>query len=263
LKPPVVAGGAAAAELARKLEQRGGYAVRLLTGLTEIPCAIGPGPATSGPAGRSGSRHGQSGHVATARQPAVVAGSGNVPLFFLADRGDITARLEAVETGGAGYFLKPVDIPMLLEALDERVLKTLDHRILIVDDSLPSAREIARRLDSRGMKTRVLAQPLLILQALRNFQPSLLILSLDLKETDGVLLALAIQQHELFRELPLVLLIGANRYWSTAGGHVGMGGEALLGKPLNPELLFAAIANGCAKATACTASSASLATGIP
>jgi DNA-binding response OmpR family regulator len=34
---------------------------------------------------------------------------------FLADRGDITARLDAVEAGGAGYFIKPVDIPLLLE----------------------------------------------------------------------------------------------------------------------------------------------------
>ena len=165
----------------------------------------------------------------------------DVPLFFLADRGDITARLDAVEAGGAGYFLKPVDLPLLLEALDECVLKPLHHRVLIVDDTLPSAREIARWLDSRGMVTQVLPQPLLILQALSNFQPSLLVMSLDLKETDGLALAQAVHQHELFRELPMALLsaqadIGP-RLVST-----GLSGEALLGKPLNPELLFAAIA---------------------
>ena len=59
----------------------------------------------------------------------------DIPLFFLADRGDITARIEAAKAGGAGYFTKPVDIPMLLEALDGRVLKPLNQRILIVISS--------------------------------------------------------------------------------------------------------------------------------
>ena len=81
-------------------------------------------------------------------------GSG-IPLFFFNDRGDIAARLDAVETGGSGYFIKPVDIALLLEILNERVLRTSNHRILIVDDALLAAREIARWLDSRGMATQV------------------------------------------------------------------------------------------------------------
>lgn len=240
ITPPLWLVAPPAPDLARKLEQRGGYTVRLLAGLTETHALL---TQAQQPAALLVDLDHATDSQATLQQLASLRSllAPETPLFFLADRGDITARLEAVETGGAGYFLKPVDIPMLLEALDGRVLKTLDHRILIVDDSLPSAREIARRLDGRGMKTQVLAQPLLILQALYNFQPSLLILSLDLKEVDGALLALAVQQHELFRELPLVLL-SAQTDIGQRLATVGMGGEALLGKPLNPELLFAAVA---------------------
>ena len=229
-----------ARDLARKLEQRGGYQIQRPANLTEVHALL----AQSRPlvalvidldyAADSQTTLQQAASLRQALPP-------DVPLFFLADRGDITARLDAVEAGGAGYFLKPVDLPLLLEALDERVLKPLHHRVLVVDDTLPAAREIARWLESRGIVTQVLAQPLMVLQALSNFQPSLLIMSLDLKETDGLSLAQAVRQHELFRELPLVLLsaqadIGA-RLATTR-----LSGEALLGKPLNPELLFAAIA---------------------
>jgi len=165
----------------------------------------------------------------------------DIPLFFLADRGDITARIEAIKAGAAGYFTKPVDLPMLLEALDGCVLKPLNQRVLIVDDQLSAAREIARWLESRGMMIQVLAQPLQILPALRHFQPSLLILSLDLTDLDGVSLAQAIQQHELFRELPLVLM-SAQPETAQQLSATGLSGEVLLGKPPNLELLSTAVA---------------------
>lgn len=227
-------------DLVRKIEQRSSYQVRLLSGLAEVHLLLSQ---SQQPAAllidldyftdvQSSLQQ-----IANLRQRLAP----ETPLFFLADRGDIMARLDAVEAGGAGYFIKPVDLPMLLEALDERVLKALDQRVLIVDDSMPSAREIERWLNSRGMVTQVLAQPSLILQALYHFRPSLLVMSLDLKEIDGLMLAQAIQQHELFRELPLVLLSAQTDIGQRLSAS-GMGGEALLAKPVNPELLFAAVA---------------------
>lgn len=226
--------------LGRKLEQRGGFEVQMRASLNEVRVSLAQ---SQQPAALVIDLDHISDSPATLQQLASLRQmlAPEIPLFFLADRGDISARLEAVEAGAAGYFIKPVDIPLLLEALDERVLKTQDHRILIVEDSLPAAREVARWLESRGMATQVLAQPLQILQALYNFQPSLLLLSLDLKETDGIALARAIQQHELFRELPLILLSGQTDIGQRLSA-AGLGGEALLGKPLNPELLFVALA---------------------
>jgi diguanylate cyclase (GGDEF)-like protein len=234
-----------ARDLARKLQQRSGFQTRLCASLTEVRVLLE----------QSGLAQAEQ-PVAliidlddAANQPALLQEitdlqpllAPNIPLFFLADRGDITARIEAIKAGGAGYFTKPVDIPILLEALDDRVLKPLSQRILIVDGHLPTAREVARWLESRGMVTQILAQPLQILPALRNFQPNLLILNLDLKDIDGLELAQAIKQHELFHELPVVL-ISAQADRGQRLSVTGLSGEALLGKPPNPEQLFAAVA---------------------
>ncbi|MFO1422859.1 MAG: EAL domain-containing protein [Candidatus Competibacteraceae bacterium] len=227
-------------DLARKLEQRGGYRVQRLVNLIEAQTLLNQ---SRQPAALLIDLDHAADSQTTLQQVANLRQSlpAEIPLFFLADRGDITARIDAVEAGGAGYFLKPVDLPLLLESLNECISKPLHHRILIVDDTLPSAREIARWLDSRGMVTQVLAQPLQILQALANFQPSLLVMSLDLKDLGGLALAQSIHQHESFRELPMALLSAQ----ADSGSRLvatGLSGETLLSKPLNPESLVAAIA---------------------
>lgn len=227
-------------DLARKLEQRGGYQIRRPVNLTEAQALLAQSRQLAALlidldyAADNQTTLQQATSLRQILPP-------EIPLFFLADRGDITARIDAVEAGGTGYFLKPVDLPLLLEALDECIPKPLHHRVLIMDDALPSAREIARWLESRGMVTQVLAQPLQVLQALANFQPSLLVMSLDLKDLDGLALAQAIHQHESFRELPMALLSAQADVGSRLAA-TGLSGEALLSKPLNPESLFAAIA---------------------
>ncbi len=235
-----------ARDLARKLQQRGGFQTRHLTRLAEVQALL------------------QSSGSAQAEQPVALIIdldledaadqqallgqindlrsllAPNIGLFFLADRGDIAARMEAVRAGGTGYFTRPVDLPMLVEALSDRMLKPLSQRILIVDDHLPTAREVARWLENNGMVTQVLAQPLQILPVLHHFQPNLLLLSLDIRDINGLELAQAIQQHELFHELPLVLL-SAQPDIAQQLSMTGLSGEALLGKPPNPERLLATV----------------------
>ncbi|HRX69546.1 MAG: EAL domain-containing protein [Candidatus Competibacteraceae bacterium] len=227
-------------DLGRKLEQRGGFQTRFFANLSKVRPLL---EQSEKPAALIVDLDYAADQQTTFREIMELRSllTPDIPLFFLADRGDITARIEAVKAGGAGYFTKPVDIPMLLEALDERVLKPLSQRVLIVDDQLPATREIARWLEIRGMATQVLAQPLQVLPALRHFQPNLLILSLDLKDLDGLSLAQAIRQHELFRELPVVLM-SAQPETAQRLSATNLSGEALLGNPPNPELLSTAVA---------------------
>lgn len=230
---------AAARNLIRRLEQRGCFQVRLFAQPAEIQALLTqsrPPVAILIDLDSLTDREADLPELAGLRQALIP----EIPLFFLADRGDITARLDAVDAGATGYFVNPTDLPVLQETLEERALQILNHRVLIVDDHLPSAREVARWLENRGMITQVLAQPLQVLQVLNNFQPSLLILSLDLKDIDGLLLAQAIQQHAAFRGLPLALL-SAQADIGSRLAKTGLSGEALLGKPPNPELLFTII----------------------
>lgn len=227
-------------ELARKLQQRGCFKVVSCDSLSEIDAQLAQSVQPVAIVVDLDHVAAKTDRPTSLRELAGLRQrlAAEIPLFFLADRGDITARLEAVKAGGAGYFVKPVNVSTLLETLDEQVLKSLNHRVLIVEDTLHAAREVARLLGSRGMATQVLAQPLQILQMLRNVQPSLLLMSLDLKETDGVLLAQAIQQHEAFRGLPMILLSTRADIGQRLSA-VGLHNAIFLSRPLDPELLVA------------------------
>lgn len=228
-------------ELAHKLEQRGGFQIQPLQNLSEAQTLLSQ---KQQPSALVIDLDFSADTQATLREASALrpALAPEIPVFFLADRGDITARIEAVEAGGTGYFTKPVDIPMLMEALDARVFETASHRVLILEDALTEAREIARLLESRGMVTQVLTQPLLILQTLYHFQPNLLLISLDLKEVNGLTLAQTIGQHEFFRELPLILLSAQTDIGRRLSSS-GLSGQPLLSKPLSPELLFTVVIN--------------------
>lgn len=231
---------AAIHELGRKLQQRGCFKVESYDSLSEIDALLAQSEQPIALVVDLDYLASKLGRQMSLRELAALRQrlTPEIPMFFMADRGDITARLEAVQAGGAGYFVKPVNVSTLLETLDEQALKALNHRVLIVEDTLHAAREIARLLSNRGMATHVLAQPLQILQMLRNVQPSLLIMSLDLKETDGLMLAQALQQHESFRGLPLVLL-SAQADVGQRLSAVGLSNATFLSRPLEPELLVA------------------------
>lgn len=173
--------------------------------------------------------------ITTLRQMLAV----EAPILFITERGDMAARLEAVETGGAGYFTKPVDTAALVEML-ERWVSCKSGRVLIIDDVLPTAREIARWVENRGLVTQVLAQPPQALQAIRNFQPGLLILNLDIKETSGLQLAQVLQQHEQIQEIPLILL-SSQADIKPRLASAGLSGEMLLDKPPDAESLLATV----------------------
>lgn len=232
-----------ASDLGRKLQQRAGFQTRILPDLATVGSLLARElPADERPLALLVDLDVTPDPVpilaaSKALQPLLAP---YTPLFFLTDRGDISTRVQAVRAGGAGYFTKPLDLPMLLETLQQLVLRPLSQRIMVVDDSLPIARDMARLLESRGMIVQVLAQPQQILPAMRDFQPNLLLLSLDLAEVSALELALALQQHESFRDLPLILFSEhLERVQALAA--TALNGEALLGRPPEQSLLLAAI----------------------
>ena len=237
-------GAESAGDLLRKLQQRAGFETRLCADMSEVGALLARDLA---PAERplallvdlDATPDLQATFAASkALQPLLAP---YTPLFFCTDRSDISARVQAVRAGASGYFTKPLDLPMLLEKLNQLVLQPLNQRVLLVDDQLSTARELARLLESRGMVVQVLAQPQQILPTLRDFQPNLLILSLDLAEVSGLDLGLAIQQHEAFHDLPQLLLSEqVDRVQALAA--TALNGEALLGRPPEQALLLAAIA---------------------
>ncbi len=164
------------------------------------------------------------------------------PVFFLSERSDLAARMEAVAAGGTGYFVKPVNVTALVESLNDRLLyeSMRGYRVLIVNDDSSQAFKMAGVLEAKGIITKVITQPSQTFQAVYRFRPNLMLLDLELKELNGVELAKTIRQHEACEGLPLVLLASEGSL-SQHLAALGAEGGDLLSKPLPPDYLLTAV----------------------
>ena len=131
------------------------------------------------------------------------------PVLFLAERNDMSARLDTVRAGGNAYFSKPFDSDEILSVLRELLLPQTSegyYRVLIVNDRPAEAWEMAGALEEQGITPRVVIQPLQVLQDIHRFRPDLLLIDLDIKEVSGSDLAQVIAQHRDCDILPMILL---------------------------------------------------------
>jgi len=156
------------------------------------------------------------------------------PVLFLAERNDMSARLDAVRAGGMAYFSKPFDNEDLLTTLRELLLPQTSQgyfRVLIVNDQPTEAWEIAGALEEQGIVPRVVIQPLQVLQDIYRFRPDLVLIDLDLKEINAPELAQVIAQHRDCDILPMILLCFAADmpHYLTS---LDVPGASLLAKPL-------------------------------
>jgi diguanylate cyclase (GGDEF)-like protein len=165
-----------------------------------------------------------------------------LPVFYLSIREDVSARLHAIRTGGKNYFVKPVDIGELVDALDKVIVaeEPEQYRVLIVDDSEVQAKVNAMHLAKAGVNAHIITNPFDALHALEEFIPDLLLLDLYMPECTGLELAQVIRQMKAFTSLPIVYLSAeTDREKQLAA--VGFGGDDFLTKPIKPDHLISAV----------------------
>jgi len=163
-------------------------------------------------------------------------------VLFLSVREDMEARLQAVRAGARGYFVKPVDIGDLVDALDRAVVhEPADQpRVLIVDDSAIHARFTAMHLQAAGMLTRQLTGPHQVLETIEDFAPDLLLVDLYMPACTGVELAKAIRQIPAHISLPIVYLSGETDRDEQLRA-MGIVGDDFLTKPVLPAHLVSTV----------------------
>ncbi len=165
-----------------------------------------------------------------------------LPVFFLADHDDVSARLQAIRTDGKNYFVKPVEISAVIDDLDKYLVReeTESFRVLIVDDSEVQAKINAMHLNRARMVTRITTNPMDVLHALDEFIPDLLLLDLYMPECTGLELAQVIRQMKTHVSLPIVYLSSeTDREKQLAA--VDSGGDDFLTKPIKPDHLISAV----------------------
>ncbi len=111
-----------------------------------------------------------------------------LPLLVLTDQqDDFATQLQAVRAGAMGLFSKPVDIPQLESRLERCFSQQSGepYRVLIADDDQDLASRYSLVLRDAGMLVEVLRDPAQIFTHLRDFNPEVVLLDVNMPDCTG------------------------------------------------------------------------------
>ncbi|MCL2076070.1 MAG: diguanylate cyclase [Betaproteobacteria bacterium] len=114
------------------------------------------------------------------------------------------------------------------------------YRVLVVEDSMTAAHAIRSTLESHGVEVFTLNTPSNILQAIRSFQPELILMDMYMPYCTGVEALQVIRQYDEFLSIPVIYLSGETDVGLQVAA-LRLGGDQFLTKPYNPVLMNAVI----------------------
>ncbi len=131
-------------------------------------------------------------------------------------------------------FRLPETAPSPLPSVPERQSPT----VLIVDDSLTVRRASQRLLERHGYAVALARDGVEALAYVRNTQPALILLDIEMPRMDGFELLATLRDDERWRDIPVVMITSrmADRHRQRA---LQLGANAYLGKPYREETLLA------------------------
>jgi diguanylate cyclase (GGDEF)-like protein len=168
--------------------------------------------------------------------------SASVPVFCIAEKGDILTRLKAIRMGSQQFLQKPVDAFYLAKTLDQQSgnSTTEPYRILIIDDSQSLAEYYALILREAGMTTQFITNPLGLLESIVDFQPDLLLMDLYMPQSTGLELAAILRQEVNYMKIPIIFLSTEDDRFKQLSA-LNLGGDDFLTKPILPQHLIEAV----------------------
>jgi CheY-like chemotaxis protein len=109
---------------------------------------------------------------------------------------------------------------------------------MIVDDEAPFTRLLKLSLEETGQyAVRVENNPLMAVDAAKQFLPDLVLMDVMMPEMDGGVLAAQFQSSVPLQHVPIVFLTAAVRREEVKANHGQIGGLPFLAKPLNLQEL--------------------------
>jgi diguanylate cyclase (GGDEF)-like protein len=170
-------------------------------------------------------------------------------LFFSHEDTDTPTRLAAVRAGGQEFFTGTVDASSLLERIEilTHVAQYDPYKVLIIDDSRAQAAHTERTLNSAGIVTRTLSDPIQAMGELADFQPDLIILDMYMPECQGNELAKVIRHSDRYVSVPIIYLSAEDDLDKQLDA-MSEGGDDFLTKPIKPRHLITTVRNRAARA---------------
>ncbi|MCM2129892.1 diguanylate cyclase [Larsenimonas rhizosphaerae] len=117
-------------------------------------------------------------------------------------------RLHAVRCGAQGYFTYPIDIPRLEARLRRLATRhTQDpYRVVIVDDDVELSEHFRLVLQAAGIDSRVVNTPSMVVAALHDHMPDILIVDINMPGCSGPELAQVLRLDDDWLKVPIIYL---------------------------------------------------------
>ncbi|QKE62222.1 PleD family two-component system response regulator [Aquipseudomonas campi] len=170
-------------------------------------------------------------------------------LFFSHEDTDTPTRLAAVRAGGQEFFTGNLDASSLIERIEvlTHVSQYDPYKVLIIDDSRAQATHTERVLNSAGIVTRTLTEPIQAMAELADFQPDLIILDMYMPDCNGPELAKVIRHNDRYVSVPIIFLSAEDDLDKQLDA-MSEGGDDFLTKPIKPRHLIATVRNRASRA---------------
>jgi len=164
------------------------------------------------------------------------------PVIYIADNDDIKTRINAVRSGGTNFLTRPINISDLTDTIEILSHKHLEEpfRIMIVEDTKSLASFYDVTLQSAGMKTCVIHNPIQVLEKLIDFNPELILMDMYMPGCSGPELATVIRQFEAYVSTPIVFLSSEMDTYKQLQA-MQQGGDDFLTKPIEPDHLISSV----------------------
>ncbi|HCN66233.1 MAG TPA: diguanylate cyclase response regulator [Pseudomonas sp.] len=170
-------------------------------------------------------------------------------LFFSQHETDTPTRLAAVRAGGQAFLTGTLEVSSLMEKIEVLtcVAQYEPYKVLIIDDSRAQALHTERLLNSAGIITRTLTEPIQTMAELADFQPDLIILDMYMPTCTGTELAKVIRHNDRYVSVPIIYLSAEDNMDKQLDA-MSEGGDDFLTKPIQPRHLITTVRNRAARA---------------
>lgn len=165
-----------------------------------------------------------------------------LPLLVITTQDDFATHLEAVRVGALGLFTKPVDIPQLENRLERCFAQQQGepYRVLIIDDDRELASRFSLILRGANMRVEMLHDPAEIFSYMRDFNPEVVLLDVNMPGCTGPELAQIIRMNDDWLRVPIIYLSAEtdiNRQLSA----LIKAGDDFVTKPISDNALIATV----------------------
>ncbi|WP_374401156.1 diguanylate cyclase [Niveibacterium sp.] len=167
----------------------------------------------------------------------------NLKWFALSPEGSFNIRLQAVRHDAQGFFVAPLSVTTLVDAVDPLAFEYKDepYRVLTLDDSPTVLATVERILGQfPNIHVRGLREPSRILETLMDFAPDVLLLDFHMDGCTGLEVARIIRQNKSFESIPIAFLTSETSE-SIQQEAMRQGGDDFLTKPISAAQLVNAV----------------------